>query len=82
MLFKPQQKEIPYVPDYACTMYSKGKKNSYVSKTREVNENFKLAFHMYLNEVFDYLSFLGYHCRCWQLLFGGEGGKQHSKTKS
>lgn len=38
------------------------KKNwSYVSKTREVNENFKLAFHMYLNEVFDYLGFLGYH---------------------
>lgn len=26
MLFKSQQKEIPYVPDYACTMYSKRKK--------------------------------------------------------
>ena len=37
--------------------------NSYVSKTRGVNENFKLAFHMYLNEVFDYLGFLGYHSR-------------------
>lgn len=30
---------------------------SYVSKTREVNEKFKLAFHMYFNEVFDLCGF-------------------------
>lgn len=55
--------------------------NSYVSKTRGVNENFKLAFHMYLNEVFDYLGFLGYHSRGWQLLFGGEGESRTLKQR-
>lgn len=64
MLFKPQQqKEIAHVPDYTCNMYLNFLK-SCVSKTREVNENLKLAFHTYLNEAFDYLGFLGYHSRC------------------
>lgn len=67
MLFKPPpppQDKIPHVPNYAGNMYANGKENSYVSKTREVNEIFKLVFHMYLNEVFDYLGFLGYHSCC------------------
>lgn len=60
--------------DYAYDTYStlKKKKKSYVSKTREVNDNFKLAFLTYLNEVFDYLGFLGYQSRCRQLLMVGE----------
>lgn len=36
MLFKPQQKEIPYVPDYACTMYSKGKKIAMFQKQEKL----------------------------------------------
>ena len=36
---------------------------------------------MYLNEVFDYLGFLGYHSRCWQLLFGGEGESRTLKQR-
>lgn len=56
-------------------------KISYVSKTREVNENFKLAFHMYLNEVFDYVGFLSYHSRCWQLLLTGSRGNRTLKQR-
>lgn len=36
---------------------------------------------MYLNEVFDYLGFPGYHSRCWQLLFGGEGESRTLKQR-
>lgn len=56
-------------------------KKHYVSKTREVNENFKLASHMYLNEVFDYLGFPGYHSRCWQLLWVGRGERKTLKQR-
>lgn len=54
-------------------------KISYVSKTRAVNEKFKLAFHMYLNEVFAYVGFLSYHSLC-DSFFWGQRGKQGSKT--
>lgn len=36
---------------------------------------------MYLNEVFDYLGFLGYHSRCWQLLLVGRGGSKTLKQR-
>lgn len=81
MLFKPQQKRNTPCP-WLCVQYVfPWKRNSYVSKTREVNENFKLAFHMYLNEVFDYLGFLGYHSRCWQLLLVGRRGSRTLKQR-
>jgi hypothetical protein len=69
MLFKPtQQKEILHIADLMCNTFLK---KGYVYKAREVNDNFKLTFHIYLNEVFDYLSFLGYHSHYRQLLMVG-----------
>lgn len=58
------------MPDYACDTYYTLKKKSHVSKTSDVNDNLKLAHYTYLNEVFDYLGFLGYQSRCRQLMVG------------